>query len=383
MARSSSFRPQKLPSGRWRVRWFAPDGTRPGQTFATEAAARAFLRRVQVEADDIRAGLKAAPNAAADLTFSDYADRWLAARVSRVRSHATDVTNLAHARPALGHLKLIEIQPATIRDLVLELRSAGEFAPRTIRHVYGSIRGVFRSAQIDGLIAASPCVLEAGTLPPNVDRDPTWRATAVFSRDELEALISDERVPHDRRVLYALFGLGGLRLSEAAGLRWEHLDGASAPLARLFVNQSYGRPGTKTGASREVPVHATLAEILSVWKRSGWASIYGRHPKPDDLVVPTRRFGMRNAKDCTTARERDLARLGIRHRRGHDLRRTFISLAQVDGAVPHILERVTHGPRGDILNQYTTYPWASLCREVAKLKVAPPRAADVIRLAAS
>jgi hypothetical protein len=28
-----------------------------------------------------------------------------------------------------------------------------------------------------------------------------------------------------------------------------------------------------------------------------------------------------------------------------------------------------HGPRGDIMNMYTTFPWPPLCEEVAKLKI--------------
>jgi hypothetical protein len=34
-----------------------------------------------------------------------------------------------------------------------------------------------------------------------------------------------------------------------------------------------------------------------------------------------------------------------------------------------ILERIPHGPKGDIVNLYTTLPWHLLCEEVAKLKI--------------
>jgi hypothetical protein len=72
----------------------------------------------------------------------------------------------------------------------------------------------------------------------------------------------------------------------------------------------------------------------------------------------------------------DLAQLALRtehgehnNRRGHDLRRTFITLARVDGARRDFLETVSHGPRGDIMNLYTTPPWPTLCEEVSKLKI--------------
>jgi hypothetical protein len=41
----------------------------------------------------------------------------------------------------------------------------------------------------------------------------------------------------------------------------------------------------------------------------------------------------------------------------------------VDGARRDLLETVTHGPRGDIVSVYTTFPWPALCEEVAKLRL--------------
>jgi hypothetical protein len=65
----------------------------------------------------------------------------------------------------------------------------------------------------------------------------------------------------------------------------------------------------------------------------------------------------------------DLKMLGFRLRRGHDLRRTFITLAQVDGARRDLLASITHGPRGDIVSVYTSFPWPGLCAEVQKLMI--------------
>ncbi len=60
------------------------------------------------------------------------------------------------------------------------------------------------------------------------------------------------------------------------------------------------------------------------------------------------------------------ASAGRRHRRGHDLRRTMISLARTNGA------------RKDIL--YTTFSWDALCAEVAKLKVQRHERRQLVRL---
>jgi hypothetical protein len=85
--------------------------------------------------------------------------------------------------------------------------------------------------------------------------------------------------------------------------------------------------------------------------------------------VPTRNFTIRSAQETPKQLHDDLRTLGLRERRGHDLRRTFITLAQVDGARRDLLETMSHGPRGDIVSVYTTFPWPALCAEIAKLKI--------------
>jgi hypothetical protein len=65
----------------------------------------------------------------------------------------------------------------------------------------------------------------------------------------------------------------------------------------------------------------------------------------------------------------DLDRIGLRARRQHDARRTFISIARADGARADILRWATHGPTGDIVDDYTTLPWPALCEEVAKVRI--------------
>jgi hypothetical protein len=65
----------------------------------------------------------------------------------------------------------------------------------------------------------------------------------------------------------------------------------------------------------------------------------------------------------------DLERLGMRPRRQHDLRRTFISLCLGDGASKDILRWITHAPEGDVVDDYTTLLWNPFCREVAKLQI--------------
>jgi integrase len=233
---------------------------------------------------------------------------------------------------------------------------------------------MFRDAVVDELIGANPCVLKRHDLPKAIDRDPSWRAGAVFTRAELEQLITDERIPEDRRVMYALMGLAGLRFGEAAALHWRNYDATLEPLGRLIVAASYNtnqrcEKTTKTEQPRLVPVHPTLAKVLAAWKLGGWEFLRARKAKVDDLIIPSRRGLNRSHGHMLKKFHADLRRLGLRERRQHDLRRTFISLARADGARKDILETVTHGTRGDIIDTYTTLPWQSVCEEVSKMNV--------------
>ena len=215
------------------------------------------------------------------------------------------------------------------------MRATTQLAPRTIRSVYGTLHTLFKDAVVDELIDVSPCVLKREDLPKNKDKDPTWRAGAVFTREELQNLISHPGLPQDRRVLYALLGLSGIRFGEASALRWRHLDASQTPLSRLVVAVSYNtnnrtEKSVKTEQPRLVPVHPPLAKLLAEWKLGGWATMIGRFPTPDDLIIPARRGANRSRHHSLTKFQEDCDYLQIRRRRQHDLRRTFISLARAD-----------------------------------------------------
>ena len=349
-----------------------------GLPVGQEAAAAEQLRQIE-------AGIaNGAPEpAAAPTTVRQYERRWTAERQAQGVWSAEDEGGRLrlHALPVLGHLALGDVRPRHVRDLLRSLRANTTLAPRTLRHVYRGLHTMFRDAVVDELVPSNPCVLKRHDLPKAADKDATWRAGAVFSRDELEQLLSDERVPEDRRVLNALLALAGLRFGEASALRWRNYDTTLEPLGRILIASSWStarriEKATKAEQPRLVPVHPVLARVLATWKAGGWQRMMGRTPGPDDLIIPSRLGRNRSRHHALDKFHEDLGRLGLRPRRQHDLRRTFITLARIDGARSDVLETVTHGGRGDsVLDLYTTFPWTIVCEEVAKLKLrlAAPR----------
>ncbi|MBI5543943.1 MAG: hypothetical protein HY901_08660 [Deltaproteobacteria bacterium] len=91
-----------------------------------------------------------------------------------------------------------------------------------------------------------------------------WREGAVYSRSQVEQLISDPPVPEERRVLDAVLLIAGVRPGESFALRWRNYDPTLEPLGRLDVARSFNSDvlkerSTETGNRQLVPVHPPLA----------------------------------------------------------------------------------------------------------------------------
>lgn len=288
-----------------------------------------------------------------------------------------------HVVPRLGALRLEDLELRHVIGLVRELKTAG-LAPRTVRHVIGDLSNLLREAEIDNLITRNPCdLLRRGDLPGVKDADPKWRATAVFTHAEVEALLFDQRIPWWRRIDYAVAALTGARNGERVVLRWSHWDTSRAPLGCLVFEAAYsenlGREkGTKTDVPRYFPVHPTLAQLLMVWRAVGWAEANGREPRADDLILPNHGERRTNSVIWKGLQE-DLELLGLRRRRAHDFRRTTISLALADGARKEIIQTLTHPSRKQAFDLYVSLPWGTLCSEVAKIRVGHPAATPLLQ----
>lgn len=344
-------------------------GLSVGQEREAERVLAAVLR--QIETDGPMPG-----------TVRAWAERWIESRRAQgIASAGEDESRLRHhILPAFGERRLDEITVRDVRAWVEALqrkrseRTGQRLAPRTVRLIYGTLQAMMADAVGEDLIEISPCRLSRKQLPKRRDRDPEWRPRAVFGREELAALISDPRIPDDRRVAYALLGLAGLRWGEVAALRWRAYEPEAEPLGRLTIATAYNSKRkeegtTKTEAVRPIPVHPVLAAILARWKLATGG-------QPDDLVIPPvdgSTSPYRTGPQALRRFREDLELLGLRQRRIHDLRRSFITLAQDDGAPREVIRQITHtAPSTDIVELYTTRGWATLCRAVECLRIEIP-----------
>lgn len=373
--------------GDWRTR---STGLRLGQ----EAEAAALLAEVLAQLKAARRAREAAgvhgaaptdPARSADdpwwvrgeTRFADFGAAWIVRREAEgLRCGASYRGHLRnHINPVLGDMAMNAVRPADLSRMVSRMRRWG-LAPKTVWNAYAVVRAIYRDAAFFQAVAATPCVLTERHLGPCVDADPAWRAQAKFSPDECASLMFDARIDVDRRVFYAIAYLTGRRLGEVAGLRFEHLDLDRAPLGGALFAFSYDQRRTKTNVTVEMPVHPVLARVLRAWRDGGFASVFGRAPAPRDFVVPrsprSRQTERARSKDLVgRAFVRDLKRLDLRHRRFHDLRRSFISHIVDAGADAKIIESLTHpsSQKGSAFSRYISHAWSRLCEEVRKLPV--------------
>ncbi len=382
-----------LRSGR---RWTKRVPPLPNGRVATEEEARTYLaealRRYELGLWDPEAPSPVPPSAPLPPpvpTVAEYAESWLKGQTHASKFNEELIFRRHLANTDLGRMKMTEVAPQHVATWVRALRATpsskgGLLAPQTVRAFYGALRKLYVSAVFERVVPSTPCVMPPGVLPTGSDKVPGARRKWRYSRDELEQLISDVRIPEARRVLWAVLFCAGLRAGEAFALKWSDYDTSRSPLGCLSIDRAWSskhklEKETKTKATRSVPVHLTLAAILAEWKLSGWQRQHGRAPKDDDLIVPNEDGAARSTGNAWRSLGVDSDRLEIPRRRLHGMRHTFISLAIDDGARSDIIIKITHTrPQRTSFDAYREEAWETLCAEVAKLQIR--RRADVLPL---
>lgn len=399
---------------RWWARWTdehgehqrkplaRPDGSDDGQPLIVgqdddEAAAAVAAIKREVKAAKRRQAAAIQPDG--PLTVQRWQRLWTDGRKKHVPSAVDDDSRFAHAFPILvgdpptpfGDLELVKVRQKHCRRVIYELKKRighdkADLGSRTVRNIAAACQALFRDAMAEEKIPATPWALIKGDLPPKLDKDPGAREEAVFTCPEVERLISDDRLEPWHRVLWAFLFLTGMRIGEASACRWGYYDPSAEPLGKIVIKKSWSHrhkreKPPKTGIARQVPVHPTLAKVLAQWKLSGWQQHHGRQPTDDDRILPAVEGGYLLPQGALKMLRSDLKKVGLRRRKTHDTRATFISLGLEHGANEPLLKKVTHLSKQDAFDFYKRTPFPALCAEVAKLRVSLVSQASVIPMA--
>jgi integrase len=321
----------------------------------------------------------------ASYTLTAYVPRWAAHQERRKkRSLPRNLRQLElHVLPTLGAKQLGDVTPSDVLDLCWSLYGPS-FGAKSVENVKKVLSSVFTRAQFEQLVDSNPCKLIPRGELPKTGSNP-W---PKYEPEEVAALLTDERIPPDRRVLYALAFYFAVRIGEACGFRFSDWDRTQKPLGLMLIDKQYDGQPLKPErddykAERRFPVHPEAARLLAWWKLAGFAERFGRPPRDDDPVSPyPRNMKARTLSKASHGLYADEKLTGVEHKPGrltHGFRKAFISMARAAGANPDVIRTMTHpGGSRDILDVYTQWPWTSFCDAVRLVKL--PEAAQVISL---
>jgi integrase len=375
------------PRTKRQVQEASPDGTKRG----------AFeLRRKRLA--EIAAGTWVHPrerSGHAGETVAEWFDRWMDQRHRLPKPPKTlgddEARMREHVLPELGAVALEALTDRHLVTWIAGLRrrvspTTGKVLARnTQANIWGTLSKCLADAERDMKRRGIAWINPVDMLDPSEKPRRVKRKRSYYRRNELEALIGDPKIPHDRRALWALIGLCGFRHDEAAELRWGDIDRSATVMPRITLARQVGPAPLKEdrhdqGLTRTIPLHPTLDTILESWRASGWPEYFGRHPTDEDLVVPAERGPEYNRPKRSTLKQirRDAELVGVTPRTVHELRSSFLTLCSEDSPeLEAIVKLMTHTPKGDASDHYMITRWRAKCRAMQAFDVRLDRRGQV------
>lgn len=210
------------------------------------------------------------------ITFEEFIEKWL---TDYANANLQPKTLLEYKRllgrilPALGHIKLIQLQPTHLTSFYNNLREdgirsdgkQGGLSEKTILHHHRLISTVLTSALQWGFVLDNPALRVRA---PKV----TKKEARHFNIEETEYILHLlEAEPLKYRVMITLSIYGGMRQGELTALTWDDIDFNShiikinkslqhLPDKGTFVKE------TKTETSRVISVPSSVIALLREYK---------------------------------------------------------------------------------------------------------------------
>lgn len=232
-------------------------------------ASPAEFARFEALAAELKTGaVKVRPTKPAAESFAQYAERWFDDRERRglhIGSDRGRITN--YVVPVIGALPIREVAADDLRRVVESLDNAvlaGRIHWNTARKIWGLTTKLFGDAyksKVSALRVRDDNPARDVQGPDRGDRT----AKQWLYPSEVSELLACPDVPPRWRVVYALAVYLYLRPGELAALEWNDVDlGRGIINVHQALDLATGRlKSTKTGITRKVPIHASLAPLLA------------------------------------------------------------------------------------------------------------------------
>lgn len=298
---------------------------RYAKTTATLEATNISDARTEAAAIVARANSQACPVTMA--TIADFVEvRFRPDHVETLTANGKrhyDYLLKTHILPAIGTVRLREATPGLIQAL---LNSKRHLSGQTVAHVRNAISAIFRHAK--------RLRLWSGELPTEDLKMPRIRpvvAKQALTWEQVNEIAN--HLPERLSVLTRLLALTGLRIGEAAALRWDRVNltgkpvivaGEHIPPYQIAVRESYGRGSftlcKSTASRRNVSVPDALVDELRALPRNSDYVFAGPKGALLDAHNEAARYLKPAAEKCALAWVS-----------WHTFRHTFATLADIAG----------------------------------------------------
>jgi integrase len=202
-------------------------------------------------------------------TFEDYFEEWIESYAGRTQKGFAETSRPEYKRAIenlvldrWGTWRLADIDPTDVRRLFTDLRDDG-ISTAGIKKVRAVLSAMFATAVEDGLVRSNPArgVRIPAPLLDDDEAEPEERRQAL-TRSELALLLS--AMEGEWRLFFELLVHSGMRISEALGLTWEHVDLGESPRLRIREQFYKGkrRPLKSSHSRRDVPLSPGMTAKL-------------------------------------------------------------------------------------------------------------------------
>ncbi len=154
-----------------------------------------------------------------------------------------------------------------MREMFGAMRKDGK-STSAIKKLRAALSAMFATAVDDGLLRSNPV---AGVrIPADPSEEPVEEHAKALTRADLAILLA--AIPEGWRLFFEFLAHTGLRIGEAVGLTWEHIDLGEHPHVEVREQFYRGeRKSLKSGSSRrDVPLSPNMAARLTAHRRDNY-----------------------------------------------------------------------------------------------------------------
>lgn len=338
---------------------FTWNGERQVETL-TLAPTPANMKAARRLLEDVKAAIAAevydrsrffAPRTGAEIQveelFAYRADLWLRTKTGAKSTLKLYGHGVRFWKAELAGKTTAGVLPSDLK-VIIKAKTETGVTGKTVNNLQGVIRGIFESAEDDGIITTSPASKLKSQKYQKPPPDP-------FSRDEMEAILAyiGKRYPEQVLNYFEIAFLAGLRPSEMIALRWSDVDwrGETVTVRRALVLDEI--KATKTDRVRDVDLSERA--IAALVRQKAHTFLKGAdHPIFEHPETGRPWSDERAQRD--TYFQPTLKAMGLRGRDTYNTRHTFATLLLMGGINPaYIASQLGHTTTALLFSTYSKW----------------------------